>query len=72
MPPDKKWSEAEAMVLDRLGRVETGLESLTNAVTSLRVEMAGMKVKAGVWGVIGSALPVLAAFIWFAIKGGAP
>lgn len=70
MSPDKRWSESESMVMSKLEQLEKCTNGLNESVVALRVDMARLSVKSGVWGIIGSALPVVAALIWYALKTG--
>ena len=47
-----EWSEYERMVIHRL-------DSLEGKVDKLVTDVAGLKVKAGIWGLIGGAIPVV-------------
>lgn len=66
---DTNWAASEKLVMSKLDTLETGFKELTEAVTRLRIEMEKMKLKSGIWGLIGSALPVVAGLAWLALKG---
>lgn len=66
---DTNWATSEKLVMSKLDTLDTGFKELTEAVTRLRIEMEKMKLKSGIWGLIGSALPVVAGLAWLALKG---
>lgn len=68
MPPDKRWAESESLVTSKLDSLEKGFDRLTNEVINLRVNQGKLEMKSGVWGVIGSAIPVVIFLIWEAMK----
>jgi hypothetical protein len=54
---DKKW-------------INTKFKELSELVTKNRIDIAVLKVKAGVWGVIGGAIPILITIaMYFIFKG---
>lgn len=53
------WPTQGALVMDKLATLEKGLSALAETVVQLRIEVAGIKVRAGIFAVIGSAIPVL-------------
>jgi hypothetical protein len=54
---DKKWIEGK-------------FESLRNHITQNRIDIAVLKVKSGVWGLLGGLVPVLITIaLYFVFKG---
>jgi hypothetical protein len=53
------WSAYEKLVLDKLEGLETGLEELRGEVVSVRIDVATLKVKAGIWGGVAGLVPAL-------------
>lgn len=78
MPPnDNGWNEWSRHVLAELERLNNCYESIKKDVSELRsenlsklkVEIAKLKVRAGVWGVMGGAIPILIALsLWVLTK----
>ena len=62
------WDEWAKFVLQTGERHETLLEDIRKEVTSVRIEVGMLKVKAGVWGAIAGAIPVVIALGIWAIK----
>lgn len=58
MPPDNAWNEWSKFVLKELDRLSTCYESLDEKMGQIRTEIAMLKVKSGIWGLIGAAIPV--------------
>lgn len=44
------WSAYEKMVLNKLENLEQGLEDVRGEVVAVRIDVATLKVKAGLWG----------------------
>ena len=49
--------------------MDTKIEDLRDQITTLREDTAGLKVRAGIWGVVSGAIPVLLAIIVRNFKG---
>jgi len=61
------WSKYVLMELERLNKCYKGLDK---KVDDIRMDIVALKVKAGLWGALGGALPVLVALgIWVLQKG---
>jgi hypothetical protein len=52
------WTEYQRLVMSSLEQHEKKLESIYEALTSIKVEIGMLKVKAGIWGIVGGALPI--------------
>jgi hypothetical protein len=52
------WSAWENFVLKKLEEQKKWLVSLSEKQENMRVEMASLKEKAGVWGLLGACIPV--------------
>jgi len=64
MPPNG-WKEWSKFVLKELERLNECYETLDQKMDKLSKEVAMLKVKSGVWGLIGGAIPVAVALaIW--------
>ena len=70
MADDKEngWNEYEKLVLAELKRLGDGQDKMIVDVGKNRVEIATLKVKAGIWGAIAGLVPGSAALIVIAIK----
>ncbi len=53
---------------DRVGRLDTRQEDTQKTVVSILVAVAGLKVKAGVWGAIAGLIPSAIIAIYFIAK----
>ena len=65
-----------ALIMYRLNELKAGQEkqderlaSLADEVTKLREEVAGLKVKSGVWGGVAGIVPAAIAIVWSLLKG---
>lgn len=65
--PVGDWTEYQRLVLaelERHGRMLTALDDrMREELSGIRVEIATLKVKAGVWGAIAGLIPVLLAIL---------
>lgn len=53
------WDQWAKFVLKELERLNGNSEALRKEVGNIRTEIATLKVKAGLWGALGAAIPVL-------------
>ncbi len=72
MPPQEGngWGEYSKLVLQKLQDHETLLKDINEALIQVRVEIAMLKVKSGVWGAMAGAVPSAIAIIFFYMKSG--
>jgi hypothetical protein len=77
-PPTPGWNEYKLLVLDQLTRVCTQVQDLerkmdafrADDIANVKVEIALLKQKAGIWGAIAGLVPsALAALIWWLTHG---
>jgi len=52
------WMEYRKHVIKELERLNTNYEHLLNEVITLKVDIGALNVKAGIWGLMGAAIPV--------------
>ncbi len=65
-PGSNGWSQWENHVLAELKRHNEWCNELADTQTQILVQLSALKVKAGIWGVIGGAVPVVIGLaIWF-------
>jgi hypothetical protein len=57
---EDSWDQWGVYVLKKLERLDEHYEALREEVGKIHTEIATLKVKAGAWGAIGAAIPVLA------------
>jgi len=55
---DNGWREWSRHVLSELTRLNNCYEKLDKDIQELRVAVAMLKVKSGIWGAIGACIPV--------------
>lgn len=67
MPPNS-WAEWSKFVLKELERLNSCYKDLDAKVGNIAVDIAMLKVKAGLWGLIGGAIPVLLMVGYIIIK----
>ena len=53
------WNEYEKLVMAELDRLNAAVGCMSAEVTGIRVEIAMLKVKAGMWGAVGACIPVI-------------
>lgn len=67
---DASWQRYQKLVVGELGRLNDGLERIEKEITDLKVAIAMLQVKAGVWGLIGGAIPVAISLgVWLVMRG---
>ena len=65
MADDNSWSKYEKMVLEKLDNHNTKFGLIENKLTQIQVDIATLKVKAGVWGGIAGLVPVVLGLVLF-------
>ena len=65
MAENNGWSKYEKMVIDKLDDHDDKFSGIENKLTQIQVDIATLKVKAGVWGGIGGLIPVVIAIVMF-------
>jgi hypothetical protein len=59
------WSKYEKMVIEKLDDHDTKFSHIEDKLTQIQVDIATLKVKAGVWGGIGGMIPAIIAIVLF-------
>jgi len=65
MAEDNGWSRYEKMVMEKLDDHDDKFNGIEHKLTQIQVDIATLKVKAGVWGGIGGLIPVIIAIVMF-------
>lgn len=69
-PGDRNgWSEYSRLVLAELKRLDGELRQVNISLKEIQVELAMLKVKAGVWGSIGALIPIIVFIVMRQING---
>ncbi len=55
----ESWAEWRRYVLMELERMNECYDSLKTEAVNLKVEIAMLKVKSGIWGAVGAAVPII-------------
>lgn len=70
---DQDWNEYKRLILEALRDLKESHERMENKLDGLQVNQAElkteMKIKGGVWGLIGGALPAIVALAFWLLKG---
>ena len=62
------WEENRKWIKKELDRHGDTLEKIADKIGEIKEDIAGLKVKAGIWGVIGGSIPVIIAILFILIK----
>ena len=65
MADDNGWSKYEKMVIEKLDDHDQKFTGIEDKLTQIQVDIATLKVKAGVWGGIGGLIPAVIAIVMF-------
>ena len=65
MAENNGWSKYKKMVIDKLDDHDDKFNGIEDKLTQIQVDIATLKVKAGVWGGIGGLIPVVIAIVMF-------
>ena len=65
MADDNGWSKYEKMVIEKVDDHDDKFNGIEDKLTQIQVDIATLKVKAGVWGGIGGLIPAVIAIVMF-------
>lgn len=65
MAEDNGWSKYEKMVIEKLDDHDQKFTGIEDKLTQIQVDIATLKVKAGIWGGIGGLIPAVIAIVMF-------
>ncbi len=66
---DNGWSAYEKLVMSELRRLREKQDAISLNLTGLCADVSALKVKAGVWGVLGGMFTGGLALVWIFVKG---
>lgn len=55
---DDNWAEYQKMVLGDLKRLSRDLDRIEDKIVSIHIDLAQLKVRAGIWGLTGGLFSV--------------
>jgi len=64
------WNEYSRLVLNELERLNENYEKLEAGVIEIKVDIAKLQVKSGVWGLAGGAISVLITILFLVLRRG--
>jgi hypothetical protein len=56
--PGNGWLEYQKLVLSELERLDQDIKGLRKEIAELHDDTLQLKLKAGIWGAVGAAIPV--------------
>ena len=59
------WPQYQKLVMDKLGEHDDKFNSIEDKLMRIQVDIATLKVKAGVWGGVAGLIPVGVAIVMF-------
>ena len=59
------WNQYQKLVIDKLGEHDDKFTSIESKLMKIQVDLATLKVKAGVWGGLAGMIPVVIAIVMF-------
>ena len=59
------WDQYQKLVIDKLGDHDEKFTSIESKLMKIQVDLATLKVKAGVWGGLAGMIPVVIAIVMF-------
>jgi hypothetical protein len=66
------WSAYEKLVMNKLETLEERIDAVDEKVVLLRIDVAQLKVKAGIWGAAAGMIPALVTGLAVLVGGGGP
>jgi hypothetical protein len=62
---DNGWAQYQKLVMEKLEMHDGKFNNIDSKLTQIQVDIATLKVKAGVWGGIAGLIPVVLALVLF-------
>ena len=62
------WAQYQKLVMEKLDDHDDKFSNIDNKLTQIQVDIATLKVKAGVWGGIAGLVPVVLGMVLFFIS----
>ena len=62
------WTKWENHVLAELKRLNGWLETVDGKLDKVSIDISGLKVKSGVWGLLGGFIPALTVALYFLLR----
>ena len=59
------WDQYLKLVIDKLGEHDEKFTSIESKLMKIQVDLATLKVKAGIWGGLAGMIPVVIAIVMF-------
>jgi len=59
------WDQYQKLVMEKLERYDGKFSNIDSKLTQIQIDIATLKVKAGVWGGIAGLVPVVLALVLF-------
>ena len=70
MSEQSGWSAYEKLVLDKLETLEQRVDAVDEKVVLVRIDVAQLKVKSGMWGAAAGFIPALVTALVVFLSGG--
>lgn len=68
-PNGNGWPEYRREVMERLQSLRDDVKALDDKVDGVRIDVAGLKIKASAWGALAGAVPAAVAILWHYFSG---
>jgi len=66
---ENNWYEDRRLVLAELARFNESITILAAKIEQLRLDVAILQVKAGVWGLMGGLIPTVIVVLFYLLRG---
>ena len=62
---DNGWAQYQKLVMEKLEMHDDKFSNIDSKLTQIQIDIATLKVKAGVWGGVAGLIPVVIAIVMF-------
>lgn len=69
MAENQEWSRWENYVIEKLKSLERSHQSLLEELHKIEIQIAMLKVKSGLWGAAGAAIPIVGLILFELLSG---
>ena len=67
-PNANGWDEYKRLVMNELEDLGSKFDKMQEDITTMREEVASLKVKSGIWGAIAGLIPTVILLVYFLAK----
>ena len=68
MADNNGFEEYKKLIMSNIADFKEELKEMNESLTEIKIEIGMLKVKSGIWGLIGACVPVVGGIAWLSLK----